>query len=748
MARYLPIFLAVLVLAALVTAGVRHYLFFTAQAAEVAGATDTATSVAQWMSTLRDDGGNSVFFIPAYDVKGVANGAAAGTPDPTWGTLLNVLAPVNSTREGPEGWTIHLLPNPPHAFDEWSEDALGKVYMVEWYFDSAAHAIELYRYTSRNSSDRAQGVGPIAQTIPNIAWMAAEMLLASQTPSASPYVAATLTKNHRTICANDGHVHLYDAFMQPAQPTCYPYDALEHMVGSPREIVGGNDYLVVRVQGLPANVTVPTAKIPAVGTRSTTYSSLWDQEVIAGATVPFGRRTTVYYTPPPPGNGSGWYVEPQYLHYVRTSSTSGQWEDAAGTALPGGSSVTIAQSWYTVPWTVSQQSCTDARTGGSVAPASIYGLSGYGGSPWSVAPSSTYTVPATPWSTGPFAGLDVGYGEAQPSIALVNGLANTDTVDCTMHVASAAGETATVALVIDPLSAPAASWPAEVVLGANGASVGTTTTGVIADAGRHPDLAYAINTLLGGGIAAAANAGLPCNALATTNGTTPDTSFAGVNGWTLATGVPVSGVGNITVDSGGCEVFTDGAPVPLGQAGAIAYNSSGIPETYSDQPSCQGLVSFGSLTPRSNSVDALLPTTGAAAGTCTIILTTGQSTQTTGPDSGNVAVKVLRPACVNGGHVPVGVTCQGWFGLPSSSGGYCDPQVDFALGWEGVWTASASPTGLGILADNGDGTFSYTFYSPGTVTISLSGRKAMADPGIYLCRDAAVLVGSMRFSSP
>ncbi len=295
--------------------------------------------------------------------------------------------------------------------------------------------------------------------------------------------------------------------------------------------------------------------------------------------------------------------------------------------------------------------------------------------------------------------------------------------------------------------APFKTWPAKLVLGASGGSVGAASGTQLAMT-PQANMAKILNALLGGGVALAAGGYTgPCYAQAeNTSGSGPDTNI---------TAVTLNALG-ITVDTGGCLLNAAGS-APYGESSPgigtptgvmVAYEPGGQPGTFSAPNQCTNIGTGSWYPANATGVQVSLSATGTAQGSCTIDFSDGASMQTPAPDAGQVAVNVVPPACINGGHIPEGITCSGSFSLPPG-GGFCNVQVAFALGWEdGSWSIGASPSGLGNLVDRSNGSFQFTFFAPGTVTITLTGRKAVADPGIYLCRDGSAIAGTMMLASP
>jgi hypothetical protein len=202
-----------------------------------------------------------------------------------------------------------------------------------------------------------------------------------------------------------------------------------------------------------------------------------------------------------------------------------------------------------------------------------------------------------------------------------------------------ASVTITVAATPPP-ALPFNSWPQQLVVGSGGASVGTTSGTVVASAAsRDPMVAFGpvLNALLGGGVARAAG-GAPCFALGQTLGGGVDNSLP----------PQVSAQLGMYVDSNGCEVDANGNPLPAASVAMIAYETvgSGQSGTFSVPASngCGPYASFGSWTPNlgRNDAQAALPTAGVNAGTCSVTLTDGISSQTPAPDKGSVEVSIIQ----------------------------------------------------------------------------------------------------------
>ncbi|HET9096507.1 MAG TPA: prepilin-type N-terminal cleavage/methylation domain-containing protein [Candidatus Baltobacteraceae bacterium] len=241
------------------------------------------------------------------------------------------------------------------------------------------------------------------------------------------------------------------------------------------------------------------------------------------------------------------------------------------------------------------------------------------------------------------------------------------------------------------------SWPANLVVGTSGWGFGTTTNGA-------PCYAYAY----GSGT-------YPGGSADTTLGSTPAMSIGGIAGGASA---------EIGVASDGCEIFsTDGVNwTPVGTPGSaipqavmISYEPSGTPETFSIQSNTCGNLNIGNWYPNSaTGVQAALEATGAAAGTCSITFTDGQSTQTPAPDAGLVNVNVLT------GCGAIGGSCTFTPNWPPA-GGQCDPLTGGNAGYTGLnQAATMKPTGLGTLSANADGSYTFTRTASGTVTIDES----------------------------
>ncbi|TAM77479.1 hypothetical protein EPN44_02785 [bacterium] len=157
--------------------------------------------------------------------------------------------------------------------------------------------------------------------------------------------------------------------------------------------------------------------------------------------VPQAHTVTVYYSPPPAG---ALNVSPTYLEW---HPDSGLWESQGNQPLPTGGAISAAESWYARPWTVTQGGCSEP-TVGAVAPSSAYGFSGLSGPPWSLA-SAPHKSPASPWTSGPFAGTTTGYSDGAFDVVAGN-LGNTQPVTCGLTVTSTDAKSVDVTVVIDP----------------------------------------------------------------------------------------------------------------------------------------------------------------------------------------------------------------------------------------------------------------------------------------------------------
>ncbi|TAM92351.1 hypothetical protein EPN42_01260 [bacterium] len=217
-----------------------------------------------------------------------------------------------------------------------------------------------------------------------------------------------------------------------------------------------------------------------------------------------------------------------------------------------------------------------------------------------------------------------------------NGNTSGSTASCSGTVQDAFNELPVhFAFAVQPY-APMKTWPADLVLGAGGASVGPTngSPATLADAGwQTPNLARLLNGVLGGGVAVAAQ---PCYAQAfLTDGKTPDTT-------PTAAAIAVPGLGQFGVTTDGCMTL-NGVPVSASQAGMIAYEPDGAGASFSTSGStcAPGTVAVGSWIPNlgRNDVEALLPAQGQSAGNCNVTLSDGSSGAAT-PDQGLVAVNV------------------------------------------------------------------------------------------------------------
>lgn len=475
--------IAIAVLTILVAGGVMAWGAGSSWWGYAHAASTTTHQLSKWKDEAQSDQRSASFFIPAYDIKGAANGSAVSTTP---------IAPIVAGA-GPSGFgATGIGSNAPHEFDEYQYDVQGQPTFVAWYMNYAKHEIEGWRYSYRDkSSDSAVGIGAAPfEIVPDVAWLAAQYMYESQTPQIDPFVAHALQHAGKPICPSDNGPHVYLQTMRPAQPPCYPFDVAVAL--GPPGVVGGNRLLIVDVQGiLPPNVS--NTAIPAAGT--TGMKALRMHLVLLGATIPTKRNVTVKYSPPPPG---GLSVIPKYLKY--DPNTSG-WYDSSN--APIADNVAIAESWYGASWNANPSACTDTKTGGSISASSVYWLQGSDvitqGSGWII--SSVLTpIPSSPWSTGPFAGQQVGYGSGNFNIG--TSFAGADPLACNLQIASHDGQSQNVQIVFTakatPTPAPAPTvFPAAIVFAAPGMTLAS------APQQQRIDLAALINNLLGGGIASA-----------------------------------------------------------------------------------------------------------------------------------------------------------------------------------------------------------------------------------------------------
>ena len=200
---------------------------------------------------------------------------------------------------------------------------------------------------------------------------------------------------------------------------------------------------------------------------------------------------------------------------------------------------------------------------------------------------------------------------------------------CTLVVGDQYGEP-TIAIPIDVKALAVKTWPAELVLGVSGASVGTAS----------------------GGSAACYAMGL--------NGAGVDSSLP----------MSVSSALGVYVDSSGCLVHSDGKPLLTTDTpnliGMIAYTANGASVTYniSGATTC-GPTAAASLTgwlTNNTAAQALLGAQGQSAGTCSVTLSDGGA-QSVSADNGLVGVAV-NSCGLTGGAVAVGSSCSFTVTLP------------------------------------------------------------------------------------
>jgi prepilin-type N-terminal cleavage/methylation domain-containing protein len=306
------------------------------------------------------------------------------------------------------------------------------------------------------------------------------------------------------------------------------------------------------------------------------------------------------------------------------------------------------------------------------------------------------------------------------SLALtVSGSGNTasSAASCTAAVTDRYNEpVVTVEFTVQPNVPPVSSWPAELVLGAGQASVGTAS-GSASSVALDP-FGPLLNAMLGGGIARAA--GAPCYARGTTDGTTVDMSLPA---W-------VSAQTGIYYDTNGCEVDANDNPLPASSVGMVTYTANQVSVTYNvnlGSTTCNGSqVSLTGWNPASAvGKGAILGAEGVSAGSCSVTLADGDNTQSFGRDSGTVAINVLAPPpCSQIGNACT-FTAVPW---PDSSpacianGGGITPGDDGT----GEYSLSSSllRTGMeitndayGHLTNNSDGGVTFTRTALGTDTI-------------------------------
>lgn len=216
-----------------------------------------------------------------------------------------------------------------------------------------------------------------------------------------------------------------------------------------------------------------------------------------------------------------------------------------------------------------------------------------------------------------------------------------------------------------PAPIPAASWPEVLTLGVSGASVGTTSGASPVALTNDPAVAFApvLNALLGGGVARAAAAAQPCFALAKTTSGSVDTSLP----------ASISSAIGVYVDSNGCEVDANDDPLPAAppnggglSATMVAYNTQGVSETYSIQSanstcSSSGIAAtFPWYPANASGVGVSLEAQGSKAGSCSVVLTNGQTTQTPAPDAGLITVDVVV-------NIPCTLDAYGYCSVPGTA---------------------------------------------------------------------------------
>lgn len=206
---------------------------------------------------------------------------------------------------------------------------------------------------------------------------------------------------------------------------------------------------------------------------------------------------------------------------------------------------------------------------------------------------------------------------------------------CTLVVQDQYGEQIGIGITVK--SSPFATWPASLVVGANGDAVGVTS-GTLAEANAPviARVAPILNALLGGATARAASA-VPCYALAENiSGTGVDSTLP----------MQVSQALGIYVDTNFCIV--DASDTPITEGEMVAYEPVGSGQTGTFQPTANtcsgsGYATFGTWTPNlgRDEAQASLSAIANEAGSCTVDLSDGNSTQAPAPDSGAVTVNVL-----------------------------------------------------------------------------------------------------------
>lgn len=208
---------------------------------------------------------------------------------------------------------------------------------------------------------------------------------------------------------------------------------------------------------------------------------------------------------------------------------------------------------------------------------------------------------------------------------------------CNLIVQDQYGERVTIGVTVQQ---SIASWPQQLVLGVNGASVGTTSGASPIALSRSPYVAFGpvINALLGGAIAEAAAAPQPCFALGVTTAYASEDSASQLVDTSLPAAVSLA-LG-IYVDGNGCEVDANDDPIASASAGMIAYSPNNRSVTYQYvDPGCP-LVIDGWDPSNATGVQALLGAEGRSQGQCSVTLGDG-GTAPSAPNKGLVDVNVL-----------------------------------------------------------------------------------------------------------
>ena len=246
------------------------------------------------------------------------------------------------------------------------------------------------------------------------------------------------------------------------------------------------------------------------------------------------------------------------------------------------------------------------------------------------------------------------------------------------------------------------TWPAYLEVGANGSSLGQSSSSIIAMAHVQNQGLLAsltarmgpwINTALGGGVADASkiichwewNAGDmgqyicsggatpppsppsiipgPCHAKGlTAPGGTPDLTIGNMPAAAQVALDDALGTSGISVDNTGCIIWIDpttGNWEPVPKFGGLAYEPSDTAKSYNIQNNgCSSNVFSGPWQPASRTgVAALLDVVGGSTGgICTIDLTDG-TTSNPQPDAGQVNVGVVGPCPAGTSVLPIGLGC-------------------------------------------------------------------------------------------